>query len=171
MKNKIIISFVIVLAAAGLLVFRNNSPLTPLLQQERETEGKKYQNDAYNFSINIPNNATTTEIDEGEGHTILIQKEMSKTVFDTYQMQIYMAPFDEDIVLTAERIRQDIPDLKMGNIESVKVGGITAVKFIDQDQNTGEIWFVRNGNLFQVSSDPKNDSVTEKIMQSWKWKI
>ena len=116
--------------------------------------------------MNLPEGATTTNVEDEEGETILV----SKAAFDNFQMQIYIMPFDEDIVLTADRIKQDIPDIKMRDAREIKVGETKGVKFVDEDQNTKEIWFVRGGFLYQVSSILKDEKITEEIIKSWGWK-
>lgn len=103
-----------------------------------------------------------SELEDEVGKTILIKD-------GEYEMQIYVSNFDENIILTAERIKQDIPDIKMKDVYKVKAGGITAITFIDTNQNTREVWFVNRGFLYQVSSRPEDDEVTGAIMQSWRW--
>ena len=88
-----------------------------------------------------------------------------------FQVQIYISPFDEDIVLTPERIKSDIPDIKMDNIGSTKVGGTDAVSFASTNetgQKTSEIWFVKSGNLYQVSTLEANSQNMAQIMDSWR---
>lgn len=149
-----IILVLIVLGILGFFAWQKNLPTSDV--------GKlnAYQNDTYGFSFALSEGATTTSVPDESGETILIQG----------KVQIYIMPFDEDIVLTAERIKKDIPDLKMGDEKSAKVGETSAVSFTDLDQNTREIWFVRGGYLYQVSSVSADEKVTEEIMESWRWK-
>jgi hypothetical protein len=186
-------SFAIVLSAGGFLMWRfdNNNqdtesyfgisyqslPSSDVIQvagQKSATgqAGQKiYKNNTYGFSLKIPESFKISELEDEAGKTILIKN-------DKYEMQVYASPFDEDIVLTAERIKQDIPDIKMKDVMNVEVGpstssgyskGVAAVTFIDESQNTREVWFVRADNLFQISSRPEDDAITGAIMQLWEW--
>jgi len=88
-----------------------------------------------------------------------------------FQMQIYVSPFDEDIVLTAERIKNDLPEMKMESIGEAKVGEIQAVSFVSTNeigQKTSEIWFVKGGNLYQASTLEANSQNMAQIIDSWR---
>ena len=159
----------------------DNSPLiTPTLRSEsRQYVGTdnstSYTNPLYNFTLTLLPGQKTTSFDEGEGDVVLVS---SKTVFkgqpledglQNYEMQITITPFDEDIVLTPERIKKDIPTIKMQNPISVNVGGTPAVSFIDTADTTRQTWFVKDKNLYQIISSPSFDNITGKLMQSWGW--
>lgn len=128
----------------------------------------EYQDSKLNFRVNLPQSAQATFLDEGDIRTILLKG-------GGYDMQIYVTPFDENIVVTPERIKQDIPDMKIESPEYVMVGGQTkALAFIstnEQGQKFREIWFVKDFHLYQILSQANSDSVTGRIMQSWKWAL
>lgn len=123
-----------------------------------------YKNAAYKFSIDVPKDITPSDFDESNGHNVLVQDK-------TFQMQIYITQFDEDITLTKERIQKDVPDLQMENVNSVTINGVTGVAFISNDngQKYRQVWVVRKGYLYQTLSPANEDAMTSNILQSWKW--
>ena len=146
---------------------KNNPPKPPYLKGG--IGGETYQNEKYGFSLELPKGAEVSKVEDGgengDGETILV----SRGALDTYQMQIHITEFDEEIALSVERIKQDIPDIKMKDEGVVEVGGVKGVAFIDTEQNTREIWFVRGGYLYQVTSEPVVDAAVGEVMQSWKF--
>jgi len=125
---------------------------------------KIYKDPSFGFSVRIPTSAKVTSFQEGEGQNILIQDA-------SYQMQIYVSGFDENIALTAARIKKDIPDIKMENPMEIETGGVATVAFVSNDRGAPyrEIWFVNKGNLYQVLAPADQDPMTATIMQSWVW--
>lgn len=167
MKNKkiqILGSLVaIVVFILIVLVWKDKSDGPLILRVEGGAQ--EYKNENYGFSLSLPEKAVVSEVEE----SILIKNE-------NFEMQISVSEFDEEVTLTAERIKRDIPDMKMGAVESVKVGpstdsgsSIEAVAFIDMDDDTRQIWFVYQNNFYQISADSKDDAIVGEIMKSWKW--
>jgi hypothetical protein len=130
------------------------------------SDTNQYMDSKFNFRVNLPQDIKATFLDEGDSRTVLLKG-------GGYDMQIYVSPFDEDISITPERIKRDIPDMKIESSEYVTVDGqIKALAFIstdDQGQKFREVWFVRDQHLYQILSPASADLVTGKIMQSWKW--
>ena len=176
---KIVITFVAIFIIVGFFIF-NSKPKVDhqeLIDSESslETEdtqinlGKvengKYTNDAYGFSLTLPAGMTATNFNEGEGTTILVSN-------GTFQMQIFVSQFDEDISLTIARIKKDVPDIKMIEPIEIKTGGVATVAFYSNDngEKNREIWFVRGGYLYQVLAKASDDNTTGTVMEGWKWK-
>lgn len=126
-----------------------------------------YTNKTYNFSLHLPDGANANQFREGEGEVVLIQSNANAQ----FSMQIYITAFDENTSLTTARIRADIPDIKMDEPIEIKTDSIPTVAFFSNDGDTKyrEIWFVRNGFLFQVLALASTDTMTAKVMESWKW--
>lgn len=178
--NQIIISFILVFGIFGFFIWKSDggdkkgsyfedeiqtkdSPSRPSSTITEKTE--TYKNDQYKFEIKLPINAKVTNIEEVAGQSLLIQN-----VGKDKEIQIYVSSLDEEMILTEERIKQDIPDIKMEKFAEVKVDQIKAITFIDLDQNTREVWFTRGGFLYQVTGDFKDDQLFGNIMESWKWR-
>lgn len=163
MKKAVIV--VLILVIGGFFMFSKNKDIseTPITENSSQ-QVNIYQNSIYGFSITLSGEMLATEFEESGGDTILIKD-------STYQMQIRITPFDEDIVLTKERIKKDIPDIKMENPEAVSIDGTEGVTFTSDTDGTRykEVWFVRGGYLYQTLSLASGDEVTNKIISGWKW--
>jgi len=119
------------------------------------------------FSFSYPEDYTLVNqgiIDEGE--TILVQKKG-----DSSGLQIYITSFDElGTSLTVERIQGEIPEVEIRDardidIDGVKIG-ITFVHGNDKDAMR-EVWFAKNGFLYQISAFLKDDNAVQQILSSW----
>lgn len=103
----------------------------------------------YGFSFAYPSTYRVGGFSEESGDTLLLQNE------NGVGLQLLITPFDENITLTAERIRRDIPDLDMRNVETVQIGGVLGVSFTSSGNDFGEsaeAWFVRDSHLYQFST-------------------
>jgi uncharacterized protein YxeA len=161
-RTPVFIVILVILASAVFLFFKNNSKTE--ISVVEETESEVYINTTYNFSTPLYDGMTATSFTEAGGDTALLKSE-------TDEMQIRITPFDEDIILTEERIKIDIPDIKMENPETISIGGIDGVTFISDNNGLKyrEVWFVHGGYLYQTLSRTSGDAVTYKIMDGWKW--
>lgn len=196
LKIVVIIIVVIVLGGAIFFLFFNKkSPQTAgedktgneIIGQEKtfeitaakNKENNIYTDSQYNFSFEYPKDFTATKFGEGEdGDTILVQKQGSKEGF-----QIFISPFDEPGPLTEERVKQDLPDLKMESPEqrvlkitvdsgSSAPSGVEGLIFFSEEASLGktrEIWFIQNGFLYQVSTYKEFDSLVAKILETWRF--
>lgn len=136
---------------------------------------KGYENEAYEFSLNMPENFEASEIDNGEeGRTILLQDAGGNGI------QIAVSPFDEDTgagyTLTQERIEHDVPDLKIVDAQPVEVGSnYRGLAFKSDNGAFGgasrEVWFVFGGNLYQISTYDRLDDLLKQIFATWQFKI
>lgn len=126
---------------------------------------KTYTDSSANFSFKYPKEYSIKEIPapaEGEARTLLLSKEGKAP-----SVQVAVSAFDEDIVLTAERIAEDAPEFVMNNPQAVSVGSLTkGVKF-DTDSGAN-IWFVAKGNLFQLTALPAEAGVLDQIVSTFK---
>lgn len=105
------------------------------------------------------------------GETILVQDNKGKS-----GVQVIISLFDEDVVLTEERIHRDIPDLVMLDVHTRTLGvgekKIEAVVFASTNSSVGkstEAWFVHGGQLYQVSAPRDAEYLLSNILTSWKF--
>ena len=126
---------------------------------------KEYRDASTGFSFKYPKEYSIKEmpaVAEGEARSLLLLK-----AGQAPSVQIAVSFFDEDIVLTIDRIKADAPDLIMNSPEVVSVGSLTkGVKF-GSDVGTN-IWFVAKGSLFQLTAFPADAGVLDKIVSSFK---
>ncbi len=114
-------------------------------------------------------NVTSQSI-EGGGKRILVESTEPKKGFE-----LVVLPFDEQGILTAERIRADIPDAVLENEKSVSVGqeNIPAIAFNSNDENIGqtyEVWFTYEGYLYEALTYPEFAGDMEEILKTWQFK-
>ena len=134
-----------------------------------------YTDPAYGFTVTLPKGLKAVNFDQGEGYVVLIT-ETSPGAGGVHGaggafLQVYVRPFEEDTLLTAARIKRDLPGLNMQNVAAVVADGTPAVAFYSQDgsENLRQVWFVKDKNLYQIIADPADDNLTGAVMESWKW--
>jgi len=125
----------------------------------------------YRFSMIYPSDMNNTNFVEGGGEQILFQDSAGDKWF-----QFYITPWDEGDNLSVERIKQDLPDLVMKNTQSVILGpeqesgvGPRAVIFFGQEDGLGEtreVWFVKNGRLYQITTYKRLDLFLAEILST-----
>lgn len=128
-----------------------------------------YRSEAYKFEVALPDGFRTSSIpDEATGgETILLQGTDA-------QVQIYVMPFDEDITLTADRVRADIPDITMKNERQLALSGSSAkaLVFDGEDEAFGpthEAWIVHGGFLYQLKSRLDTGAVLDQVLEEWQF--
>ncbi len=137
---------------------------------------KKYENAEHYFSFRYPEDFTLSEfaepISETEDRdTVLVQNVEKKEGF-----QVLISAFDETgAVLTAERIKQDLPDLEMRDVQEVLLGTAgKGVAFLSNNEAFGgasrEVWFIIAGRLFQVSTYASQEKILQAVLQTWEFK-
>jgi hypothetical protein len=133
---------------------------------------KPYSNDAYKFSLNMPDNFAARElpVDDSGATTILIESPDR-----TDGVQIMVTPFPEDLhTLTADRIHQDVPDLTITEPQPVQIGdNYTGLAFRSDNDAFGgassEVWFVFRSNAYQISTYGRLDPLLKRIFATWKF--
>jgi hypothetical protein len=103
-------------------------------------------------SFRYPKGYEVKELTESGGNVMLIQNAQTSEA-----VQIFVSPFADPVEsFTEEKIRRDIPDLEMKNVEKINVDGINALAFSSDNpafQNDSyDVWLVSNGKLYQVST-------------------
>jgi hypothetical protein len=196
MKKIVSIIFIVGIIAFGYLFYKKNPKTQPVnvttalenisddFEQNTDTpepvvapDIKKVDNSTntyvhkkYNFTFNFPSNLKTSNFNEGGGEQIQFQG----TNGDWFQ--IYITPWDEGDTITPERIKKDIPDIVIKDPQQVILGpnqkdgvGPHALIFISKDSSLGEtreVWFAMNGNLYQVTTYKKLDTLVGKVLST-----
>jgi uncharacterized protein (UPF0333 family) len=129
---------------------------------------KTYTNSEHNFSFDYPKEFKITEFGEEENKTILINNADNK-----FQFQIIISYFGESGPLTQKRILQDLPDLKMENVQQKTLkNGDSVLIFLSDGSNsekTREVWFIYNEYLYQISALQSFNDELNKILATWKF--
>jgi hypothetical protein len=133
---------------------------------------KSYSNDAYKFSLSMPENFTASETPpDDSGATIILLENPDRTD----GVQITVSPFTEDLhTLTQDRIHQEVPDMKITEPQPVQIGAnYTRLAFKSDNQAfygaSREVWFVFRGNLYQISTYDRLDPLLKAIFSTWKF--
>ena len=122
------------------------------------------------FSFSYPAQFTINSFTEENGAEVVIAERSGKNgVF-----QIYIAPFDEEGALTKERISRDVSDMAIDDPQTALIGSekTPALLFWGNDSTIGktrEVWFAREGYLYQVSAAAALDNVLTQVMATWRF--
>lgn len=124
----------------------------------------------YGASFLIPPDFTVGNFPDGEGEVFVIQNAEKLQGF-----QVRIMPHDESGPLTAERIRQDLPSLEMRQVEEVLLEGQPAgVAFLSDSEvfggNSREVWLVKDGRLFQISTYKSLEPLLLRVFSTWEFK-
>lgn len=134
---------------------------------ERVDLKNTFEDSQNRFSFSYPENYTVVSqgiVDDGE--TVLVQKKGESS-----GLQIYITNFDEPgLSLTTERIQGEIPEVEIIDARDIDVNGVkiglTFTHGNDKDAMR-EVWFAKNGFLYQISAFLKDDSAVQQILSSW----
>lgn len=166
--------------------------LTGQVSEKSADMSETYTNPKYGFSFRYSKEFSVSEFTEGEVD-IILTKDATGDGF-----QISIKPFDEPFnsaqdnsgplavsrsasssrprgssnPITKERILKDIPNMVISNDKLITLSGASALSFKSKDDSVGEtleIWFVRGGNLYQISAFPSFGDKLEKIIKTWRF--
>jgi len=115
----------------------------------------RFTHPEFGFSVEYPKELEVTAFEEEEGaETIVFStlEDPSVALEDKVGFQIFVSPFEEELVLTLERIREDLPFAKIEEPVNVVIGtkteqDIQALLFLERRsghrQNKGSMVFPR----------------------------
>lgn len=150
-------------------------------------QGKKtYTHPDYGFTFNYPANFKLGKFQEGAGEVILVQAKTSPQPSPSQGegaqagFQIFVSLYEEKNPLSKAIIQESAPDMKISNDKEIEIGAklreqedrslapaeenIKALSFDTSD--THEIWFVQDGNLYQITSFKDFGGRMEEIIKS-----
>lgn len=128
---------------------------------------REYRSTAYRFSLFYPQELTVGERDEGGGASTITFQNVAKAE----GFQIFIVPYTEAKVSEA-RFKQDVPSGVRESLSNITVDGATAAAFYSTNALLGatrEVWFVRNGFLYEVTTLKPLDAWMDAIIQTWKF--
>ncbi len=188
-----LIAFVVVLAAGGSVLFfytPKNSALmsnvetsagatdtsaivppplatsTPVTQEISQGE-RLYQNGTFHFSLIYPDNLHATEYKEVNGAlTASFQDPSTNQGFE-----VYVTPYSGKQI-DKSRFLLDEPSGTFKEPTNVVIDGVQATMFYGFNPimgDTREVWFIRNGFLYEVATYKSLDTWLGQIMQTWKF--
>lgn len=127
----------------------------------------RYTNTEYGLSFYHSPIGKITEYDEGQGAmTVVLQNESL-----VRGMQVFIVPYTESLI-TEERFRADVPSGVREDAEDATLDGVRAVTFTSEDMLLGptrEIWIIRNGYLYEITTFKGAGTWFTPVIQSWRW--
>lgn len=131
----------------------------------------EYRSDAYRFSLSMPEGFSATELpaDEQGGVAVVLQDKESEGI------QVYVVPAGTSAaVLTEADIRSAIPGIQIREPEVIEIGAEhRGLAFLSDNEAFGgdsrEVWFYFRGNLYQISTYARLDSLLKAMFATWKF--
>ena len=160
-KGKVIF-LIVVLVFFGFLFFRKGEVLPTI-----PTGWTEYRGDKYRFGVAYPETMKVAEYDEGGGASTI-------TFEDTEGLkgfQIFVTPYSEAQV-GVERFKSDVPGGVMKEARDIFVALSSATAFYDEHPFLGElyeIWFIKNGLLYEVSTLKSLEGELNEIIKTWRF--
>jgi len=128
---------------------------------------KEYRHLTYHFSFFYPDDLLVKEFKElGTAITITFQDSKGEKGF-----QIFVVPYGESQI-TEQRFKMDVPSGIRQEVVDVMIGEIRGIMFFSQNVAIGEtreVWFIKGGFLYEVTTYKELDSWLSEIMQTWKF--
>jgi len=182
-KKTYIVVGIVIVAGAGFYFFKSPdfdiSDIRSFVDPKESAEktlndvtalrGSVFTSSDERFFFGLSEGMTVSEVPDPGGLLVVVQDGNNEGV------QIFSTSFDEpESVFTEERVRRDIPDLKMDSLRKVDVDGISALAFYSDNpafnNDSYEVWFVKGGDLYQVSSARVQKEMVDTLISSWKFK-
>lgn len=134
------------------------------LQAEREG---RYYNERYGFSFKTPEGARIHERKEGaDAATIRVENEKEEKGF-----QVFVLAYAKDVI-SEERFRMDLPSGVREQEEAILLDGVPATTFVSKDATLGttrEIWFLRQGYLYEITAPISSEVWLQEVLLTWKF--
>lgn len=146
----------------------DTTPSGPLKPSRLAPQGQKeYRNGEYRFALFYPTELSVISYDEGSGaSSFTFMNSDSSEGF-----QVFVVPYGERQV-SAARFKLDEPSGVLKEPIQVVVDNSPATMFFGQNATMGEtreVWFIKNGYLFEVTTYKALDQWLSEVMKSWEF--
>ena len=143
------------------------SHLDPLPSKQLLPGVKEYRNNDHHFSVKYPGDIPPQEWDEG-GHafSVSFQKNAGEEGF-----QIYVAPIN-GTKITEERFLMDEPSGVRKDETKTSIDGTETLAFHGFNAAMGqtyEVWFIKGGLIYEVSTYKELEPGLNEILSSWQF--
>ncbi len=176
-RNIILISSCTIIFLLLTFLSQETTPPPPNTQAVIEAISGTYTNPRQHFSFQYGSQYQVRELinrNQGgivEDETVIIEPRDTRGGDGA---QIAITPFfEDDVVLTKERIQRDIPDMHIENAHTVSIEGVEAIAFSSNNSDFGgvskEVWLVHNNFLFQISAYSSSTALLNNILTTWKF--
>lgn len=137
-------------------------------QYEGALLSENYRNEEFHFSLDMPGSFSAREFqkDENGALTIVLENAGGDGI------QMYVSPAGDERILTASDVQAAIPDMKVLDAQAVEIGNdYRGVAFRSDNDAFGgdsrEVWFYYGGNLYQISTYVRLDSLLQAMFATW----
>lgn len=127
----------------------------------------EYKNLLLRFDIFYPDYLAVREYDDGTSASTIT----FESATGTRGFEIFVVPYGKDFIST-EQFKKDAPSGVMNQPLDVIVDGTRATMFYGKNAvmgDTREVWFIKNGYLYEISTYRNLDEWLSKIMETWKF--
>jgi hypothetical protein len=126
-----------------------------------------YRNQPYHFSFYYPPNLQAhTFNEEGGAFTVALQEPTTNEGFE-----VYVTPYS-GTQITEARFKLDEPSGVIQQQTNVMIDGTHATMFYGTNAimgDTREVWFIKGGLLYEVTTYKQLDAWLAQIMQTWQF--
>jgi hypothetical protein len=172
--KKYIAVIIIGISALGLLFYifssgskqDENIPASGLAERVWPSGMREYRSLLFRFSLFYPDDLKVIEYGEGKGTVITFENTKTRRGF-----QIFVVPYQEKVI-TPERFKMDVPSGVIKDKTDILVNGTPATMFYSTNAAMGEtreVWFIKNGFLYEVTTYKELDAWLSNIMQTWRF--
>lgn len=128
---------------------------------------REYRNNTYHFSLFYPETLSVKEFDEGGGASAIVFQNLE----EGKGFQIFIVPFSGNQI-TDERFRKDVPSGLKKELKDITVDSAMGASFYSVNTilgETAEVWFIKNGFLYEVTAPRALDQWLSEIMRYWRF--
>ena len=125
---------------------------------------KTYKSTILHFELTYPQDLSVKEYGDADTSTIVFEDSTGQRGF-----QVFVVPYTGDTV-SDKRFKMDEPSGVMKEPTQVLIDGAQATAFWSSNTlfgETREVWFIKNGLLYEVTTYKDLDSWLAGIMASW----
>lgn len=130
----------------------------------------KYSDPKYHFTFSYPDGFKVRTINTDNYYIVVVENGHDSTI--GFQLAISLSPTP---TLGQNELRAIAGSLAIKDPQMVTVGaGSGGIAFVSDNQSFGgnsrEVWFVYDGNLYQISTYMKNDALLRAVLGSWNFR-
>ncbi len=138
----------------------------PLAEPRDPAVGQKeYRNEFHRFQLLYPDDLVVTEEKVSAGTTLIT----FESTTDGGSFQVFIIPHG-DPHITDHRLEKDLPYGVIESQEDIELSGAKGMAFLSVDDThspTREVWFIKNGFLYEVTTHQENEVWLSEILTTW----
>lgn len=118
------------------------------------------------FQVSYPEELSVREYTKGNTSTIVFEDPTGQQGF-----QVFVVPYDEPTV-SEKRFKMDVPSGVMKDPIQITIDGVSATAFWSTNSlfgETREVWFIRDGFLYEITTYKDLDPWLSRIMTTWRF--